>query len=181
MPNDFIEFAKIKDGDVKAFERVFRSYYIPLNQYAYSITGQKETAEEIVQDTFYNIWKGKEKIWILNSLKSYLYKSVKNRSLQYLEHLHVKECYRNNILKQNIVQTEISPDEILENKETENLLKQTLKKLPERRKQIFYMHHISGKKYKEIAEILSVSVKTVEAEMTKTYKLLRNEINKYSK
>jgi RNA polymerase sigma-70 factor (ECF subfamily) len=181
MLNDFIEFTRIKDGDVKAFERVFRCYYISLNQYAFSITGYKETAEEIVQDTFYNIWKNKEKISILSSLKSYLYKSVKNRSFQYLEHLKVKESHRNNILNQNIIQMEASPDEILENKEIEDLLKRTLNKLPERRKKIFYMHRFNGKKYKEIAETLSISVKTVEAEMTKTYKILRNEIDKYSK
>ena len=180
MPNDFIEFSKIKDGDIKAFERVFRHYYIPLNQYAFGIIGDKESAEEIVQDTFYIIWKDKDKIFIFSSLKSYLYKTVKNRSIQYLEHCKVRNKYRNKVLKQNIIPIEKSPDEILELKEIEELFKQTLKKMPERRKLIFEMHRFKGKKYKEIAETLSISVKTVEAEMTKVYKLLRNEINKYS-
>ena len=180
MLNDFIEFLKIKEGDVKAFERIFRHYYTPLYLYAFSITGQKETSEEIVQDLFYIIWKEKEKIQIKQSVKSYLYKSVKNRSLHYLEHLHVQAQYQENIGKQSSLSTEAAPDEILEYKELEEVLKQTFKKLPERCRQIFYMHRINGKKYKEIAATLSISIKTVEADMTKAYRTLRKEVDKYT-
>jgi len=166
MQNDFVEFIKIKEGDVKAFERVFRKYYTPLYNYSYSLTGQKETAEETIQDIFYIIWKNRNKINILSSLKSYLYKSVKNRALQCFEHQKVCDNHRKKVLKQKINYTEITPAEILENKEFEEFLKQTLQKLPERRLKIFNMHRFEDKKYKEIAETLSISVKTVEAEMT---------------
>ena len=180
MLNDYIEFKKIKDGDIKTFEKIFRRYYAPLYLYAFGITGQKEIGEEITQDTFYNIWKEREKIQIIHSLKSYLYKSVKNRSLQYLEHLRVREKYRENVLQEKSIASEPSPDQLLEYKELEEVLKQTLKKLPERCRQIFYMHRMNGKKYKEIAENLSVSVKTVEAEMTKAYRTLRKEVENYT-
>ena len=177
MLNDLIEFKKIKEGDIKAFERIFRQYYTPLNLYAFSITGQKETAEEIIQDVFYILWKDREKMQILQSLRSYLYKSVKNRSLQYIEHLHVREQYRENVLKQTGSMAEPSPDELLEYKELENLLAQTIQKLPERCRQIFHMHRMNGIKNKDIAERLSISVKTVEAEMTKAYRALRKEVD----
>jgi RNA polymerase sigma-70 factor (ECF subfamily) len=178
--NDTIEFLKIKDGDIKAFERIFRHYYTPLYLYAFSITGQKEASEEVVQDIFYMIWKDREKIQILLSVKSYLYKSVKNRSLHYLEHLRVREQYHENFLKGNSPTTEASPHEILEYKELEKIVETTLKKLPERCRHIFYMHRMNGKKYKEIAATLSISVKTVEAEMTKVYQALRTEIENYT-
>ena len=177
MLNDLIEFQKIKEGDVKAFEKVFRQYYKPLNLYAFSITGQKETAEEIIQDTFYMLWKDREKLQILQSLRSYLYKIVKNRSLQYLERLNLHEQYYDNMLKQSGSSAESSPDELLEYKELENLLAHTIKKMPERRKQIFHMHRMHGIKYKDIAVSLSISIKTVEAEMTKAYRTIRKEID----
>jgi RNA polymerase sigma-70 factor (ECF subfamily) len=178
MLNDLIEFQKIKEGDVKAFERIFRQYYTPLNLYAFSITGQKEAAEEIIQDTFYVLWKDRGKMQIHLSLHSYLYKTVKNHSLQYLEHLHVREQYCENMLKQTGSMAEPAPDELLEYKELENLLAQTLQKLPERCRQIFHMHRMKGIKYRDIAERLSISVKTVEAEMTKAYRTLRKEVDK---
>ena len=181
MPNELIEFLKIKEGDIKAFERIFRLYYTPLYLYAFSITGQKETSEEVVQDVFYMIWKEREKIQILRSVKNYLYKSVKNRSLHYLEQLRVREQYRENYTTGNNLTTEPSPDELLEYKELEELIQTTIRKLPERCRHIFSMHRIHGKKYKEIAANLSISVKTVEAEMTKAYRALRTEVEKYSR
>ena len=179
--NDLIEFIKLKEGDIKAFERIFRHFYSPLLLYAFSITGQKEASEEVVQDTFYSIWKEREKIHILRSVKSYLYKAVKNRSLLYLEHLRVHERYQENIVSENSSMNEPSPDELLEYKELEEIVETTLKKLPERCRHIFYMHRMNGKKYKEIAANLSISVKTVEAEMTKAYRALRTEVEKYSR
>jgi len=176
MLNDLVEFKKIKDGDVKAFERIFRQYYTPLNIYAFSITGQKEVAEEIIQDIFYVLWKDRATIHILQSLRSYLYKSVKNRSLQHLKRLSMQEQHYENILKQKDSTDEPSPDELLEYKELENILTQTIQKLPERRRQIFNMHRMNGIKYKDIAESFSISVKTVEAEMTKAYRTLRKEV-----
>jgi len=180
MLNDLIEFKKIKEGDVKAFERIFRHYYTPLYLYAFSITGQKETSEEIIQDLFYIIWKDREKLQILQSVKNYLYKSVRNRSLHYLEHLQIQEQYREQIVNQPDSPAEAAPDDILEYKELEEALKQTINRLPERCRHIFNLHRMNGLKYKEIAATLSVSVKTVEADMTKAYKTLRKEVHKYT-
>jgi len=72
---------------------------------------------------------------------------------------------------------ETPPDKLLEYKELENILAQTIRKLPERSRQIFNMHRMDGIKYKDIAERLSISVKTVEAEMTKAYRILRKEVD----
>jgi RNA polymerase sigma-70 factor (ECF subfamily) len=179
MLNDLLEFKKIKDGDVKAFERVFRQYYTPLIRYAFSITGQKEAAEEIIQDIFYILWKDRGTLQILQSFHSYLYKSVRNRSIQYMQSLSLHEQHYENFLKQEDLAVEPSPDELLEYKELENILAQTIRKLPERRRQIFNMHRLNGIKYRDIAESLSISVKTVEAEMTKAYRTLRKEVNRY--
>ena len=79
MLNELFILAKIKEGDIKAFENVFRRYYSPLCWYAAGITGEMETAEEIVGELFYLFWKDREKLQIFRSIKSYLYKCAMKR------------------------------------------------------------------------------------------------------
>lgn len=179
MLNDVLIFKKIKNGDIKTFEQVFRQYYMSLYMYAFSIAGKKEASEEIVQELFYVLWRDRENLNVMRSLKSYLYGAVRNQALQYCEHQVVKERHRENIMRRENEQPEATAQEQMEYKELEHIINSTLEKLPERRLKIFKMHRMEGRKYKEIAELLSVSVKTVEAEMTKTYQILRNEIEKY--
>lgn len=179
MLNDVFVFKKIKDGDIKTFEQTFRLYYMPLYMYAFSITGEKEPAEEIVQELFYVLWRDRSKLNIIQSLKSYLYGAVRNQSLQFCEHKNVRDRHRENILNTKSIIRDNTPQEQLEYSELKEIVDRTLEKLPDRRLKIFKMHRMEGRKYKEIAELLSISVKTVEAEMTKTYSVLRKEVDKY--
>ena len=179
MLDDFAIFKKIKKGDIKTFEKLFRQYYTPLCIYAFSITGRKDISEEIIQDVFYNIWKEKENIQILRSVKNYLYGAVRNHSLRYHEHLMVQERHREHVQSDINQETDLSPQELLEYKELEEVVTNILNKLPERRMQIFQMHRMDGKKYTEIADFYSISVKTVEAEMTKTYRALRQGVERF--
>ena len=151
---DLFVLKKIKEGDIKAFESIFRLYYTPLCLYATSITGELEVAEEIVQDLFYVFWKERESLPILRSIKNYLYGATRNRSY--------------------------TPQDQLEYKELQSLVNRALGKLPERRLRIFRMHRFEGMKYAEIASSLSLSIKTVEAEMTKALQTLRKEIENYT-
>lgn len=184
MLSDILILKKIKEGDIKTFESIFRLYYRPLYLYALSITGRSDISEEIIQELFYNIWKDREDIHAFYSFKTYIYKSVRNKSLQYCEHRSVEDRYRDRVLINGSVfnsNDEENPHGILELKEFQALIDNTLKRLPRRCSKIFEMHRLEGRKYKEIAEVLSLSVKTVEAEMSKAYKLLRIEIEKYTK
>lgn len=180
MLNDFVVFRKIKEGDIATFEKVFRRYYTPLCLYAFSITGRRDISEEVVQDVFYHIWKEKERIQILRSVKNYLYGAVRNHALRYQEHLMVQERHREYVLNNPGTESDLSPHELLEYKELEQVITNVLNKFPERRLQIFRMHRTEGKKYKEIAEFYAISIKTVEAEMTKAYRALRQGIEKYT-
>lgn len=180
MLNDLFVLTKIKEGDVKTFENVFRQYYTPLCMYAASITGRMDVAEEIVQELFYVFWKEKEKLQVFHSIKSYLYGAVRNQSLRHYEQAEVRSRYRDAVLSNKDRENQTSdPLELIEYKELETLITRTLAGLPERRRQIFRMHRFDGKKYAEIADELSLSVKTVEAEMTKALLALRKEIENY--
>ena len=160
MLNELLILTKIKAGDIKAFEELFRCYYSPLCWYAASITGR-------------------EQLQIFQSVKNYLYRATRNQSIQYCEHEEVKERYRESVLTASSSEQVTDPHQQMEYEELQKLINNTLEKLPERRMQIFKMHRTEGKKYAEIAVQLSLSVKTVEAEMTKTLRTLRKEIENY--
>jgi len=174
MPIDLLTFKKIKDGNIEAFEALFRMYYEPLCRYAYQFVENSDTAEEIVQDLFYVLWKERQNLQIFTSVNGYLYRSVKNKSLQYVEKVKVREDYRNSCLENPAIET-FTPQEELEYKELEEKINESLHLLPERRQKIFRMNRMEGKKYNEIARELHISVKTVEAEISKTLRELRNK------
>lgn len=181
MLNELFVLSKLREGDIKVFEAIFRRYHPPLCLYAGSITGEREVAEEIVQELFYTLWRERERIQLFHSLKSYLYGATRNRSLQYLEHREVRNRYRETYLagEQEANRT-ATPQEQMEYSELEALIQRTLQQLPERRLRIFRMHRLEGLKYAEIATTLSLSLKTVEAEMTKALRTLRKEIELYT-
>ena len=179
MLNDLLTLTKIREGDIKAFEDVFRRYYSPLCWYAMSITGSMEAAEEIVEELFYGFGRDRESLPLFRSMKSYLYVAVRNQSFQYCEHLEVRNKYREFVLSRKGRTQDSSPQEEIEYQELRHLIDTTLARMPERRLRIFRMHRMEGKKYAEIASQLSLSVKTVEAEMTKALKALKKEIENY--
>lgn len=179
MLNDLLILKRIKEGDITAFEELFRCYYYPLCCYAAGITGQMEVAEEIVEELFYVLWKEREHLHVFQSVKSYLYRATRNEALQYCEHEEVRNRYREAVLATASEQQLADPQQEMEYEELQKLIENTLKKLPVRRRQIFEMHRLEGRKYAEIAVILSLSVKTVEAEMTKALRALREEVEFY--
>ena len=179
MLNDLLTLARIREGDIKAFEDVFRRYYSPLCWYAMSITGSMEAAEEIVEELFYGFWRDRERLPLFRSMKSYLYIAVRNQSFQYCEHQEVRNKYREFVLSRKGRTQDSNPQEEMEYQELRHLIDATLARMPERRLRIFRMHRMEGKKYAEIASQLSLSVKTVEAEMTKALKALKKEIENY--
>lgn len=146
MLNDVFILTQIKEGNIKAFETLFRQYYTPLRLYAASITGEPDVAEEIVEELFYVFWKDREKLEIFHSVKNYLYRSVRNRSIQYCEHQDVKRRYQDAILSVPVNIASPDPQEQIGYKELQQIINRTLEKLPERRLHIFRLHHTEGKK-----------------------------------
>lgn len=164
-----------QDGiDSKAeFEIIFRQYYEGLCRYARTWIQDSDESEEIVQNVFVKLWEKRDKIQIDTSLKSYLYKSVYHASLNLIKHKKVKEEY----LHMNDRQEKHS--EILSNhaiKELEGRIEKALLELPEQCRLIFSMSRFQELKYREIADILNISVKTVENQMGKALKLMRHNL-----
>jgi RNA polymerase sigma-70 factor, ECF subfamily len=172
MNGDNEIIGRIRQGDIKQFESLFRSSYASLVKYARTVVKDHDTAEEIVQDLFFRIWQNKEKIQIESSLNGYLFRSVHNRCLHHIEHLKVVERHEIEMSAEQSTTAE-SPADVLQYKELQAKIARTIEKLPEMCGKIFCMSRFEGLKYSEIAERLSVSIKTVEANMGRALKEFR--------
>ena len=177
MLDDLLLVKKIKEGDIKTFEYLFRKYYSSLIFYSTGITGRADVAEEIIQDLFFVLWKDHENLNIFRSLKAYLYGAVRNRSLGYCERRKLDDKYRGTIDTTSFETTTADAQDDIEYKELVDVVERAMEKMPARRRKIFNMHRFENLKYIEIAQALSLSVKTIEAEMGKALKALRKEID----
>jgi RNA polymerase sigma-70 factor (ECF subfamily) len=166
---------RIRNGDKGQFESLFRSSYVSLVRYAKTLIKDHDTAEEIVQDLFFRLWQDKEKLNIESSLNGYLFRSVHNRCLHHIEHNRVVERHAEEMSYRQTESPE-SPSDILSYNELQDKIAKIIERLPEKCGRIFTMSRFEGLKYTEIAEKLSVSVKTVEANMGKALKEFRKEL-----
>lgn len=170
---------RIREGDIHEFETLFREYYEALCGFGNKYLGSIEQVEEVVQDTFYNIWKNRKTLNIKTSLKSYLYTAVKNNCLQVLRTRSLDVKYEN-YYKSHYSNESISPADELNAKELSKVIDKALNSLPERCQKIFKMSRYEGLKYHEIASKLEISIKTVEANMGKALKHFRGYLKEYA-
>ena len=176
MISDSEIVGRIRQGDVKEFESLFRSSYASLVRYSKTLIKDPDMAEEIVQDLFFRLWKNREKLKIESSLNGYLFRSVHNKCLHYIEHNLVVERHAQEMSTRQPERLE-TPSDILNYKELQARIAMIIDKLPERCGKIFCMSRFEGLKYAEIAERLSISIKTVESNMGRALKEFRKGLN----
>jgi RNA polymerase sigma-70 factor (ECF subfamily) len=175
MKSDSEIIGRIRNGDKQEFEKLFRSSYVSLVRYAKSILRDHDTAEEIVQELFFRLWQDRQQLNIKSSLNGYLFRSVHNRALHYIEHQQVVNRHAGEVA----AGTEISSEPVTEAiyyKELQAKIARVLERLPGRCRMIFRMSRFEGLKYNEIAEKLAVNVKTVEADMGKALREFRKAL-----
>jgi RNA polymerase sigma-70 factor (ECF subfamily) len=175
MNSDSEIIRRISQGDKQEFEKLFRSSYVSLVRYAKTILKDHDTAEEIVQDLFFRLWQDRGNITIESSLNGYLFRSVHNKSLHFIEHQKVIDRHAGEIAASADETAEPVTDAIYYS-ELQSKVARVLERLPERCSVIFRMSRFEGLKYNEIAEKLSVSLKTVEANMGKALKEFRKAL-----
>ena len=166
---------RIRKGDKVAFESLFRSSYVSLVKYARTLLKDQDTSEEIVQDLFVRLWQERESVRIESSFNGYLFRAVHNRCLHYIEHRKVVQRHAEQTIT-GLADHSEDPAEILHYKDLQKQIAAILERLPERCGKIFCMSRFEGLKYSEIAEKLSVSIKTVEASMGRALREFRKEL-----
>jgi len=152
-------------SDTAAFERLYYHYYSKLLRFAYAIAKNQEIAEEVVSDAFVNLWKHRSRLLEIESLDSYLYISVRNISIRRVSQEKARLTYDLDSLNIPLVSSQMSPEQVLLNKETVRRIEAVIESLPNRCRTIYRLAKQDGLKYKEIAGILNLSVKTIDAQM----------------
>jgi RNA polymerase sigma-70 factor (family 1) len=167
----------ISQGDKKAYEHVFKTYYQPLCHYCCSLLKDIDEAEEVVQTVFYNLWSKRESLQISSSIKSYVYRAVHNDSMNRIKHGKVKKMYAQDY--KSSMGNSHSGTDVLEAKELSSRIHAAIDSLPEQCGHVFRLSRFENLKYSEIAEQLDISVKTVENHMGKALRLLREKLKDY--
>lgn len=169
-------FVRVVEGDdYAAFEKIFKGNYKSLCAFASQIVRSRELAEEIVDDVFYSLWKNRKKIQINTSFRPYLLTSVRNKSLDCLRKM--KHEKRSDLETAATIPCEQSiAHETLAYEELNQRIETAIAKLPKQCRIIFLMNRDQDLKYKEIAERLNISIKTVDTQMGRALKYLRKTI-----
>jgi RNA polymerase sigma-70 factor (family 1) len=157
---------RIAAGDQSAFRQVYGDYYKRLFQFSLAIVKIRESAEEIVEDVFVRIWQRKASLPSIGNLRVYLYTATKNTSLNYLSK-KAKECIAEPFdhIHIGLSASGVTPEELLITAEMYRKLQSAVEALPPRCKIIFKLVREDGLRYKEIAEILNISVNTIDVHM----------------
>jgi RNA polymerase sigma-70 factor, ECF subfamily len=170
-------FEAIKSNDAGAYEMVFREYYRPMTSYAFRLLGNMADSESIVQDVFLRLWHKRGQLLITTSLQNYLFRSVKNHCINYLEHEKIKTGYQAMVIRSETDRSDYN--EFFLEIGLMNKIEAAITLLPQKRQEIFRLAREEGLKYREIAERLEISVKTVETQMTLALKQLRESLKEF--
>jgi len=170
-------FDRLRQGDETAFDEIFRAWYPSLVRSAESIARSQAVAEEIVQDVMLELWRRRESLARDTSPQAYLFQSTRNRALNHVRHERVERKVEPILTARSEVDAS-APAELVE-EEIEAALRSAVAELPERCREVFELSRTNGLKYSEIAALLGISVKTVEAQMGKALRSLRVKLAKW--
>lgn len=171
----------MKNSFEEDYRMLFRRYYAGLSFYASRLVGEDD-AEDIVQDVFMEIWKRKDDIELGEQAQSLLYRSVYARAINLINHRAVVEKYNAEeaeLLKKKMEYYEPDRSEVLkriENRELRVEIYKAINALPDKCREVFKLSYLYDMKNKEIADVLNISARTVEAHMYKALKILRGAL-----
>ena len=172
-------------GKIK-FEDIYLSYFSKLKYFALEYVIREEDAENIVQDVFTELWEKKEMLSMHINLVAYLFTTVKNRCLNHLRHKTIVQETATLIqeeylitLRMNLNSLEAFDQNLFSDQDIEKLITRALDSLSPKCREIFVMSKIEGKKQKQIAAELNISINTVETQIGIAYKKLRTELKEH--
>lgn len=169
---------QMKDGNKAAFEKLFHEHYEVLCRFGYRWIQDADQVEEIVQETFVGLWEKRESLNITGSFRSYLFSATRNACLNHIKHLKVREEHQTYV--QATTNADIDAVDLqVQASELQKAIAEAVNELPERCGEVFRLSREEGKKYAEIADELNISIKTVENQMGKALKILRERLKDY--
>ncbi|MEP6673828.1 MAG: RNA polymerase sigma-70 factor [Ferruginibacter sp.] len=164
------------NGDARSFGQLYVAYMHRLLQLALSIIKNKELAEEIVSDVFIRLWQNRRTLKKISNLRLYLYVSTKNTALNYLSRHFRKDTISLDEMSLNMPVAGYNPEELLITSEAVRRIESAIQKLPPRCKLIFKLIKEDRLKYNEIAQLLDISVKTIDAQLAIALKKISSAV-----
>ena len=165
---------KVRSSDKEAFKKIFDFYQEGVFNFLLFRINDIDTAEDLLQEVFLKIWINRQKLDENKSIKAYIYTTANNLSLNYKRHKKVIYNYQKEHKYINN-QTE-SPHQLLESKEFQEKLFQAIENLSDKVRIVFLMSRVEKLSYKEIADRLDISIKTVESHIVKALKQIREGV-----
>ncbi|MDQ3536682.1 MAG: RNA polymerase sigma-70 factor [Bacteroidota bacterium] len=178
MNPDLSNIAEDENQALKTFEVLFRTLFEPLCRSVNKMVRDAALSEDIVQDVFLKAWNNRSKLDFSQSVKSYLYKAAFNTAINQLETRKNKYSLDDLPLEVNRIEG-ASVDQQVQFKEVQLVLEQTLDLLPPKCKAVFILIKYEEMSYLEVADHLGISVKTVENQMGKALKHMRDHMQEY--
>ena len=177
-------FESFKEGDETAFTYFYDKYFRRIQSFSIQFIYDKDEAENLAQEAFLNLWQNRKDIESLNGIPSYLYTYAKSKCLNMIRHNKVKDKFKNDILNQKERELDIEilnsvQFDTLELNELERLIQESISDLPPKTRAVFIKKRFVNKKNAEIAEEMQVTLKAVEAHMTKALKILKTKLSDY--
>jgi RNA polymerase sigma-70 factor (ECF subfamily) len=174
-PDFGLYYKEVKHNDsCECFQAIYKQYYNQLLFLAKKYVKETEDAEEVLSEVFLKLWNKRKEISINTSFHNYLYTSVRNKALDFLRK-NKNRTFESDDYASQIPCGAVGPDELIDSEDLFNRIENAIEELPEKRRQIFKMSRTEGLKYCEIAEKLGVSIKTVETQMGRSLKYLREK------
>ncbi len=169
--------ARLRGGDHGAFEAIFRQWYEPVVRSANRVLRDAGVAEELSQDVFLELWRRRESFAEDSSVAGYLMQAVRNRALNHLRHLAVQK--KSVVYVEALSEPAERADAQAQASELHAALTLAIAELPPRTREVFVMSRERGMRYAEIAEQLGVTVKAVEANMSRALRMLRERLSAF--
>lgn len=167
-------FSQLARGDRTAFDTIFRTYYAPLVRVAERLVGRHAVAEEIAQDVMVELWRRRETLSMEDSPRAYLFQATRHRALNHLRHERVERGGAPHIADAS--GSPATPETHLTEGEIQDAVDEAIRELPSRCREVFELSRLHGLKYAEIARVMGISVKTVEAQMGNALRVLRERL-----
>ena len=170
---------KIARGDQRSFEDLYRLFYARLFNFALLYVHKREIAEEVVNDVMINVWNKQQTLQQVQNLETYIFAAVRNQALNYMSKYSAWHVVPGPTQEQGGIINFNDPEKELEWKEINFRLNQAIDQLPEQCRTVFKLIKEEGFRYKQVAEILNVSPRTVETQLFRAIKKLDKVIATY--
>lgn len=164
--------------DIESYEALFKEHYAGLRLFATRILQDQDAAEDVVQEVFLNLWRKRKSLMIKTSVQSYLFSAVRNGCHNNIRHHKIVDRHEKRLLGQDKVENQNGYQQLVL-REVSEAITETIKSFPDHTQQMFSMSRFEQLKYKEIAEKLGISVKTVEAHIGRVLKALRTNLKQH--